>query len=205
MPDEAKAPTPPAPKSLKPEPPDAGHIPMTEEMDSAKWSLPPVVPVLIALAIVAIVVAIYTVHGSHFVPRPNGKITGITVAEQKMDSAVDGSQSRVLVAVQVSLSNPGEKPVYVQGANAAVQTDQPEPLKDDAAAASDFERYLAAFPELKSVASTPLKPETKINPGETATGTVLFGFPLSKEQFDKKKSMKVWVKLYDLEPVELKQ
>ena len=178
---------------------------MTEEMDSAKWSLPPVVPVLIALALVAIAIAIYVVHGTKFVPRPNGKITGMTAAEQKMESAIDPAQSRVLVAVQVSISNPGEKPVYVQGANAEVQADAAEPLKDDAAAASDFDRYVAAFPELKSVATTPLKPETKIMPGQTATGTVLFGFPLSKEGFDKKKSMKVWLKLYDHEPIELKQ
>src|SRR5947209_19121880 len=95
MPDEVKFPTPPPP-SPKPEAPDAGHVPMTEEMDSAKWSLPPIVPVLIALALVAIAVAIYTVHGTRFVPRPNGKVVGVTVAEQKTDSAMDGAQSRVL-------------------------------------------------------------------------------------------------------------
>src|SRR3954447_6236293 len=105
MPDQPKPQTAPTPK---PEPPDAGHVPMTEEMDSAKWSLPPIVPVLIALAIVAIAVAIYTVHGTKFVPRPNGKVTGVAVAEQKMESAIDPAQSRVLMAVQVSISNPGE-------------------------------------------------------------------------------------------------
>ena len=206
MAEELKAPPPPpTPKPKKPEAPDAGHVPMTEEMDSAKWSLPPVVPVLIALAMVAIAVAIYTVHGNKFVPRPNGRINGITVAEQKMESAIDPAQSRVLVAAQVSVSNPGERPVYVQGLSAEVLTDAAEPLKDDAAAASDFDRYIAAFPELKSATSTALKPETKIMPGETATGSVLFGFPLSKDAFNKKRSMKVWLKLYDHDPIELKQ
>jgi hypothetical protein len=205
MAEELKTPVPPHTPKAKPEAPDAGHVPMTEEMDSAKWSLPPIVPVLIALALVAIAVAIYTVHGTRFVPRPNGKVVGVTVAEQKTDSAMDGAQSRVLVAVQVSISNPGEKPVFVQGANAEIQTGAAEPLKDDAAAASDFDRYLAAFPDLKSVASTPLKPETKIMPGETTTGAMLFGFPLSKDDFNKKKSMKVWLKLYDHDPIELTQ
>src|SRR3954469_22337570 len=110
MPDEVKSQTQRPPK---PEPPDAGHIPMTEEMDSAKWSLPPVVPVLIALAIVAIVIAIYTVHGVKFVPRPNGRIIGVTVAEQRSESQIAPAESRVLVAVQVSVNNPSEKPVYV--------------------------------------------------------------------------------------------
>src|SRR3954471_24083830 len=109
MPEELKTPLPPpTPKAKKPEAPDAGHVPMTEEMDSAKWSLPPVVPVVVALAVVAIAVAIYAVHGTKFVPRPNGKVVGVTVAEQKTDSSMDGAQSRVLVSGQESISNPGE-------------------------------------------------------------------------------------------------
>src|SRR3954453_11924880 len=85
MPDEVKSQTKRPPK---PEPPDAGHVPMTEEMDSAKWSLPPVVPVLIALGIVAVVIALYTVHGTKFVARPSGKLVGTTVAEQKAESSI---------------------------------------------------------------------------------------------------------------------
>jgi len=38
MPDEATK-----PKATQPAP-DAGHIPITEEMDSAKWTLPPAPP-----------------------------------------------------------------------------------------------------------------------------------------------------------------
>jgi len=151
MPDEVKTRTTPTPEPG----PDAGHVPMTEEMDSAKWSLPPVVPVLIALGIVAVAVAIYAVHGTKFVARPSGKLVGVTVAEQKHESSIAPAESRVLVAVQVSVSNPGPKPVYVQGASAEVKTDAPDALKDDAAATSDFERYATAFPELKQVASTP--------------------------------------------------
>jgi hypothetical protein len=202
MADVVNTQTPPPPK---PQPADAGYTPMTEEMDSAKWSLPPLVPVLIALAIVAIVVVIYAVHGTKFVARPSGKLVGVTVAEQKHESSIADPDSRVLVAVQVSVTNPGPKAVYVQGASAEVKTDAPDPLKDDAAATSDFQRYAQAFPELKDVAATPLKLETKIEPGQTANGTVMFGFPLTKDAFDKKKSMKVWVKLYDYEPIEMKQ
>ena len=201
MPDELRSQTPPPPK---PEP-DAGHIPMTEEMDSAKWSLPPVVPVAIALGIVAVLVAIYAVHGTKFVPRPNGKVVSVTVAEQKHESAIADPESRVLVAVQVSMTNPTDRPVHIQGASAEVKSGAQDPLTDDAAAASDFNRYVSAFPELKDVAATPLKLETRIMPGETLNGTVMFGFPLSKEAFDKKQSMKVFIKLYDYDPIEMKQ
>ena len=37
---------------------DAGHVPITEELDSAKRNLPPAVPVVIALVVVGIVVGI---------------------------------------------------------------------------------------------------------------------------------------------------
>src|SRR4051794_4607734 len=114
MADEVKTQT-QTPPSPKPEPPDAGHIPMTEEMDSAKWSLPPVVPVLIALEIVAVLVAIYAVHGTKFVPRPSGKVQNVVVAEQKHESALAPAESRILVAVQVSLTNPTDRPVHIQG------------------------------------------------------------------------------------------
>ncbi len=43
------------PKAPKPQY-DAGHVPITEEFDSAKRSLPPAVPVVIALLVVGIVV-----------------------------------------------------------------------------------------------------------------------------------------------------
>ena len=38
--------------------PDAGHIPMTEEMDSARWTMPPILPLLAGLVLVAIAVAV---------------------------------------------------------------------------------------------------------------------------------------------------
>src|SRR5205085_6492303 len=38
---------------------DAGHVPMSEELDSARWSLPPLVPVLIAAVVLGVVVGVY--------------------------------------------------------------------------------------------------------------------------------------------------
>ena len=67
------------PESAQPAP-DAGHIPITEEMDSAKWTLPPVLPVLIVLAVLAAIVG-----GGAYLMRPKpgatGAITGVYAAE----------------------------------------------------------------------------------------------------------------------------
>src|SRR5215469_6104111 len=57
MPDEPKPTLPPRP-TPPPPPPDAGHIPITEELDKAKWTLPPAQVIVIGVVAVAIVVAL---------------------------------------------------------------------------------------------------------------------------------------------------
>ncbi len=61
MPD-VPTPAPPPQSGQRPAPsapqPNAGHTPITEEMDSAKWTLPPIMPVLMAAVAIAIVVAL---------------------------------------------------------------------------------------------------------------------------------------------------
>src|SRR5215471_18637310 len=83
-----------SPKSSQPGP-DAGHIPITEEMDSAKWTLPPVVPILIGLVAVAVVIALVAFSNR---PKPysTGNITKVLVAE---------NGDNVLVAAHLTLTN----------------------------------------------------------------------------------------------------
>src|SRR4029077_19344863 len=62
MPENAK-PTPPPANAPKTPPAsasqgDAGHIPITEELDSAKWTLPPIAPLLVAAVLVGLVVTL---------------------------------------------------------------------------------------------------------------------------------------------------
>src|SRR5437868_12636519 len=96
MPDDTK-PTPPPPgnppnanASAKPRPanqPDAGHIPITEEMDSAKWTLPPIVPLLVAAVLVAIVVSV-VVFSNKTKPSASLAITKVASAAQEGNTMV---------------------------------------------------------------------------------------------------------------------
>src|SRR5437868_12396892 len=83
---------------------DAGHIPMTEEMDRAKWTLPPVIPVLVAAVVVLAVLALYTSHAAK--PMITGKILGAYAAQN--------GPSQVLVGVQLSLQNSYKEPLWVK-------------------------------------------------------------------------------------------
>ena len=179
------------PKSTQPSP-DAGHIPITEEMDSAKWTLPPALPVVIVLVVLAAIVVV----GAHLM-RPkagaSGAITGVYAAESP-------DKSSTMVLVQVSVSNIGNKPMWVREITAQLKTD-PGEWTDVAASPVDFARYFKAFPALGQHETSPLKPETKIAAGGHAAGMVLVSFPVSKDAFDKRKSLTVTLENYDRRPL----
>jgi len=179
------------PKSTQPSP-DAGHIPITEEMDSAKWTLPPILPVVIVLVVLAAIVG-----GGAYLLRPkpgaSGAITGVYAAESP-------DKSSTMVLIEVSVSNIGNKPMWVREITAQLKTDEKE-LTDEAASPVDFARYFQAFPALAQHQSAPLKPETKIAPGGQAEGMVLVSFPVSKDAFDKRKSLTVTLENYDRRPM----
>ena len=52
----------------------------------------------------------------------------------------------------------------------------------------------------------PLRPETRLLPGETQRGRVIVNFPVNQQAFDQRKSLKVVINLYDHSvPVKIQQ
>lgn len=182
----------------KPAPPqfDAGHVPITEEFDSPKRSLPPAVPVVIALVIVAIVVGVIA-----FVERSK------PVAQGGID-AVYASQpanmTNTMVVLQVTMRNVGDKALYIKSISANLKTDQGD-QSDDAASPSDYDRYFSAYPNLRPHATQPLTVETKIMPGAEQKGTVLVAFPVTEQQFNARKDLNVTIVPYDQNPIVLRE
>ena len=185
-------------KPDKPNPPayDAGHVPITEELDSAKRTLPPAAPVAIALVIVAIVVGIiaYTERAK---PVAQGGIDAVYFSQP-------ANMPSPMVLVEVTLRNVGDKTLYIKSISASVKTDQGD-QSDDAASASDFDRYLSAYPDLREHKGTPLVVETKIQPGAEQKGTVLVSFPVTQQQFDARKDLSVTVEPYDQRAIVLRE
>ena len=188
---------PPAPKNTPPpaDPPDAGHVPMSEEFDRAKWTLPPVGVVVIALLVVAAIIAVVSVVN---VPKPalSGAVGDVAAAETQDKS--------VLVAINISLKNLSEKPVVLQELKATLATDKGE-FSDTAASGADFERYFQAFPALRSGAKAAILPETRIPVGGQIEGTMIVSFPVDKAAFDGRKSLSVNVIPYYVKPVVLQK
>jgi hypothetical protein len=186
----ADNPTPPQPQY------DAGHVPITEEFDSAKRSLPPAVPVIIALVVVGIVVAVIA-YLERSKPVAQGGIDSVYTSQPE-------DVTNTMVAIQVTLRNVGDKALYIKSISANLKTDLGE-QSDDAAAASDYDRYFAAYPDLRPHATQPLTVETKIMPGAEQKGTVLVAFPISELQFADRKDLNVTIVPYDQAPIVLRE
>lgn len=171
--------------------PDAGHVPMTEEFDTAKWTLPPLGIVGIVLAVIAVIIGIVA-----FVTRAKPAAAG-TISDAYAVAMPDNS---VLVAVTLTLRNTTDKPLWIRNLKARLTTDQGQ-FSDEAANAVDFDRYFQAFPDLRTHSTQPLKVETKIMPGAQASGTVIVSFPVTVDNFNNRKSLAVIVEPYDQAPI----
>ena len=183
-PEPKKEPAPPAPQ-------DFGHIPMGEEMDRARWTLPPAHIVLVALVIVAVIAGVAALLLRQGPPASGGIIQVF---------AVDTGSNSVLVTVQLKLVNPRSKALVINSVRAELVAGG-QTLQDDAASFTDWERYFTAFPGLRPHATRPIKPEGRIQPGQQVEGTVIFGFPVSKADFDQRQSLSISVIPHNQQPV----
>lgn len=182
MPEQANPVPPQAAQSA-----DAGHVPITEEMDSAKWTLPPVVPILIAVAAVAIVLAVVA-YSNRQTPVASGNITKVLSSDQ---------QDNVLVAVHLNFNNQLDKGLWIREIKSEVETADGKKYSDTAAPAVDVDRYLSGAPVLAEGKIDPLKVNVKIPAHSSQAGMVVFSYPVTKPAFDGRKSLTVRLDFYD--------
>lgn len=184
-----------SPRKPPPRQYDAGHVPITEEFDSAKRTLPAAAPVAIALVVVAIVIGIIAFL-FRAKPVAQGGIDAVYFSEP-------ASMTNGMVLLQVTLRNVSGKTLYIKSITANLKTDQD--LSDNAASPSDYDRYFIAYPGLKEHSTQPLVVETKIAPGAEQKGSVLVSFPVTKEQFDARKDLNVTIQPYDQNAIVLRE
>jgi hypothetical protein len=168
---------------------------MTEEMDSAKWTLPPMVPILGALVGVAVVVGLIT-FTTRAKPVVEGAITRVAAAEQ---------ETNTMVAVQVKLENKIQKQLWIKDIRSELETADGKTYPDHASPAADLGRYIRAFPALKTAETAPLAEELKIPAGTSYTGYTIFSYPVNKAAFDARKSLSIRIEMYDQPTLVLRQ
>src|SRR4051812_44928471 len=105
MPENSASPTPKLPPVTpvgKPKPKNAedydrAHVPMSEEFDRARWTLPPVGIILIGIVIIGVIVG-GLMLATKAKPVIAGSIGDVT--------AVQLQDNTVLAAIQIEISNP---------------------------------------------------------------------------------------------------
>lgn len=177
------------PGTPAPQPPPAGPtINIGEEFGTAKRNLPPAGIVVIAVVAVAIVVAV-AAFVKRAKPQGSGSLDNVVAVE------IPG-QTSTMVALTFTLRNTSEKILYVHTLQGVVKRESGDTLAD-AVSAVDFDRYFQAFPALKAGAQPPLPPETKIQPGESVTRTIIVAFPITLEAFNRRQALAVSIWPYD--------
>jgi hypothetical protein len=163
-----------------------------EEYGTARKNLPPAGIVAICIAVVLVIAAAYSLtHRAHALS--SGSI------DEVVPLAMPG-QDMVMVAINVTVQNNSDKPSWIHTIQASLDTGSNK-LTDEAAPAVDAQRYFQAFPDLKQHALTILTTETRLNPGDKTSGTVVVSFPVTAEAFAGRKSLTVTITPYNEVPV----
>src|SRR5258708_3974275 len=134
-----------------------------EEMDRAKWTLPPVHIFLIALLMVIIAVGAVT-WLNRYQPPATATIDQVFAVEQN-------DKSGVLVTVQITVRNTTGKAWFIHTLKGELKADSKTMTDDAPVAAVDFDRYFQAYPDLRQHATEALRAETRIAPGAEVHGT----------------------------------
>jgi len=180
---------PPAAPPPGPPPKAPSDFQIGEEFGTARRTLPPAGIVLLCIVAVAVILGVLTYF---YRPKPQaaGSIDFITAAEVP-------SQNSTMVAVTLTLRNDGERSLWIHTLKAQLTDADGKTFEDEAASAVDFDRYFQAFPALKEQSQPALSPETKLPSGAEQRGTIIVSFPMTKDAFDKRKSVTVIVQPYD--------
>jgi hypothetical protein len=176
-----------------PKPPDSQAskgptINIGEEFGTAKRNLPPAKVVVLAIVAVAIVVAVAS-FVKRAKPQASGTLDNVAAVEIP-------DQNSTMAALTFTLRNTSDKILYVRTLQGVLKQASGDSTAD-AVAAVDFDRYFQAFPALKSGAQPALSPETKIQPGESVTRTIIVVFPVTLDAFDHRHAVSATIWLYD--------
>jgi hypothetical protein len=180
---------PPATPPSGPPPKSQTDFRIGEEFGTARRTLPPAGIVLLCIAAVAVILGAVA-YFNRPKPQAAGSIDFISGVE------VPG-QGSTMAAVTLTLSNRGERSLWIHTLKAQLTDADGKTYEDEAASSVDFARYFQAFPALKENSQPALAPEMKLPAGAEQKGTIIVSFPITKDTFDKRKSVTVTIQPYD--------
>ena len=168
--------------SAEPPAPSGPTINIGEEYGTARKNLPPAKVVVPAVVAVLIIVAIAS-FVKRAKPQASGSLDNVAAVE------IPGQES-TMVALSFTLNNTSDKVLYIHNIQGDVKTASDDKTAD-AVSSVDFDRYFQIFPALKEGSRQAVAPETKLQPGQSISGTVIVAFPIKLDAFNQRKSVSV--------------
>lgn len=165
-----------------------------------------VVPILAALAVLALAVAL----GIHFFPEKTPTIASVqttllpTHTVYKSNSIVlgeDHSEDALFVAATVRVTNTTRTTIDLENYNLTLTDPTGAQLSAKAVSPQDLKSLEVTFPAIKPLEGTPLLQDTQINPGQSAQGTLIFSLAIPQSLWDTRKDAVLAVDLFKREPI----
>jgi hypothetical protein len=159
--------------------------------------------VLIALILSSLIVLIWVRFGRK-TPVATGEIAKLSIypvqariaggaAGMAGQEGQDEIINQLLVFAHVRLHNPNKAPITITDDEGIVTTPDGSQQRNIGASTADFDKVFQAYPQLAPLRMDPLRRGMQIQPGESVDGLVVFSFPISRDDWDKRKSMQVTV------------
>jgi hypothetical protein len=157
--------------------------------------------VLIAVVLVVAAIGAYVYFGEK-PPVAAGEIVHLTAVpihqESHMPAAagMPGQQEafdQVLVLAQVKLRNQSKIPLFLNDMFASLQLPEDLERRSLAVNRTDFARAFIAYPQLLPLKGDPIVRDVTIEPGQSIEGMMLFPFPMTRDDYEKRKSLDIEV------------
>lgn len=158
---------------------------------------------LIALILTSLIVVIWIRFGRK-TPVATGEIARVAIypVQAKIAGGAAGTPgmqgqdeivNQLLVFAHVRLRNPNRAPITIVDDWAVVTLPDGSTQRSLGASTADFDKVFQAYPQLAPVRMDALRRDLQIQPGQSVDGMVIFSYPISREQWDSRKSMQVTI------------
>jgi hypothetical protein len=161
----------------------------------------PIPKVLAAIVLTVLVIGAY-VYFNEKPPVAVGEVTHLTAypVHRTSDAIPEGSRAarvettfdEMIVIAQVKIHNQSNGPLFLFDSSALLSLPNEEHVSH-AASASDYNRVFVAYPGLLPMKQQPLLRDITIPAGQTVEGQMIFNYPVTKDQWDLRRSLDVTI------------
>jgi hypothetical protein len=159
--------------------------------------------VVIALVISSLVVFIWVRFGRK-TPVATGDVARVAIypVQAKIAGGAAGTPgeqgqdeiiNQMLVFAHVRLHNPNTAPITIEDDWALITLPNGDTRRSLGASTVDFDKVFQAYPQLAPMRMDPLRRNTEIPPGQSVDGLLVFSYPLSRDEWNSRKSMQVTI------------